>query len=354
MRIPLTKPCPDVQRFVDVLLGRRAIEGPPPLVEYLIDDAVSRPILELMGRRWVPSSAGSTYWDNFVEFWYRMGYDFVRYEVSLPFPKPARDGQDPTAVQGHRSWIETQVGPVSSWEAFERYPWPEVEDSLFRPFEEIEARLPEGMGLVACHGGGIFEHVRDLMGYETLCYALYDDPPLVAAVCEAVGSRIVQFYRTLLQFDSLVAVFQGDDMGHRTGTLVNPDHLRQYFLPWHRQFARLAHERGVPYFLHSCGNVLPVMEDLIEGVGIDGKHSFEDAIFPASDFHMRYHQRIATLGGVDLNILSKGDPQEVRKAARSLIERCAPLGRFAIGSGNSIPSYVPPANYLAMIDEALR
>jgi len=42
----------------------------------------------------------------------------------------------------------------------------------------------------------------------------------------------------------------------------------------------------------------------------------------------------------------------VRRRTREVIEACAPRGRFAVGSGNSIPSYVPPANYLAMVDEA--
>ncbi len=36
-----------------------------------------------------------------------------------------------------------------------------------------------------------------------------------------------------------------------------------------------------------------------------------------------------------------------------LMERCGRRGRYAIGSGNSIPSYVPLENYLAMVDEAL-
>ena len=122
---------------------------------------------------------------------------------------------------------------------------------------------------------------------------------------------------------------------------------------WHRRFAEMAHERGLPYFLHSCGNVEAVMTDLIEGVGIDGKHSFEDAIIPAPEFQRRYGDRIATLGGVDMHILSHAEPDELREYVRSLIDACAPAARFAIGSGNSIPSYVPVENYLTMLDEAL-
>ena len=58
------------------------------------------------------------------------------------------------------------------------------------------------------------------------------------------------------------------------------------------------------------------------------------------------------LGGLDLNILSAGTPEDVRRRTRQLIETCTPRGRYAIGSGNSIPSYVPRDNYLAMVAEA--
>jgi uroporphyrinogen decarboxylase len=129
--------------------------------------------------------------------------------------------------------------------------------------------------------------------------------------------------------------------------------LKTIVLPWHKKYAALAHHRGLPYFLHSCGNLAAIMPDLIDDVGIDGKHSFEDAILPAEDFQARWGSRIAVLGGVDINILSKGTEDEVRKRTRQLIETCGARGRYAVGSGNSIPSYVPPSNYLAMLDAAL-
>jgi len=96
------------------------------------------------------------------------------------------------------------------------------------------------------------------------------------------------------------------------------------------------------------------MEDLIVDVGIDGKHSYEDAIVPVQDFQARYGERIAVLGGLDINILSGKSVSEVRAHVRFLLETCGGRGRYAIGSGNSVPSYVPVENYLAMIEETHR
>jgi len=57
---------------------------------------------------------------------------------------------------------------------------------------------------------------------------------------------------------------------------------------------------------------------------------------------------------VDLDKLTRLSPDALRRYVRTIIDECAPGGRFALGSGNSVPDYIPVENYLTMIDEALR
>jgi len=363
--VPIDSPTPDAEAFIRCLMGEE-IPQKPPLVEYLVDEPVMRCIIrDILGRQWVPRSTNETqdtgsvqafsesaYWDNFIEFWYRMGYDFVRLELSLDFPAHYLFTEDTAqASHGQRTWADEHQGAINSWEDFEQYPWPSLSEAHFFPYEYIDSHLPDGMGLMSCHAGGICEHVTSIMSYEGLCLALYDDPELVTAVIERVGTLMEQYYQRLVQLDNLVAIFPGDDMGFHTQTLISPDDLREYFLPWHRRFAQIAHAAELPYFLHSCGNVEAIMKDLIEDVGIDGKHSFEDSIIPASDFQERYGDQIAVLGGIDMHKLASYSPEQLRGYVRSVIDECAPQGRFALGSGNSIPGYVPLENYLTMLDE---
>ncbi len=357
-RLPLSDPKPDAAEFIDILMGRSSASR-VPLVEYIVDEAVRKPITtNLLGRAWVDSSpereTQKACFDNFIEFWYRMGYDFVRFETSLPFPSHSMLAPDTApGSDKNRAWANEHEGAIKTWEDFEAYPWPKVSDFDFFPFEYLNEHLPEGMGLISCHAGGIFEHMSGIMSLEGICLAVCENPELVRAVSEAVGERMAAFHRHLLDLDRLIAVFQGDDMGFRTQTLIGPRELREYCLPWHKKFAAQAHEHGQPYFLHSCGNVEAIMEDLIEDVGLDGKHSFEDAIEPVESFQARYGGRIAVLGGVDINILGGGTPEDVRRRVRELIEVCGGRGRYAVGSGNSIPSYIPVENYLALLDETL-
>ena len=353
--VPFSDPQPDANRFVDIVMGR-ADGSRPPLVEYLVDNAVMKPIVtELLGREWVPPGPESfaAYLDMHIDFWLRMGYDFVRFETGLPFERKSLvGGRTALDVVDERGWPDEHSGTITSWEDFERFRWPEVTDESLAALEYVNGHLPEGMGLIASHGGGPFEIVSQAMSLEGICLAVKDDPELVRAVADRVGETMVRFYERLLQLDRLVMVFPGDDMGFRTGTLLHPDDLRAYFLPWHKRFAEMAHENGLPYCLHSCGNILPIVEDLIDDVKLDGKHSYEDVILPIQDFQARYGRRMAVLGGFDIHPLSVASPEEVRRHARFLMETCGARGRFAIGSGSSIPSYTPVENYLALVDEA--
>lgn len=346
----MTRPRPDAGRFLRGVLGK---DWPPPTIEYLIDGTVISAVLERVPGRRAGRAGDSARLDGFIEVWYRLGYDVVRFETGAGFPSNSLDAED-TGAGDVRHWADQHRGMIRTWEDFERYPWPDPRGFDFGAVDYIAEHLPEGMGLLTSHCGGVYETTSSLMSYVGLCLALYDAPELVEAVARRVGQIQEAFYAHLLDLPNVVAIFPGDDMGFRNSTLIPPEALRRHFLPWHRKFARMAHDRGLPYFLHSCGNVGKVMQDLIEKVGIDAKHSFEDAIWTAEEFRGRWGPGVGVLGGVDVDLLTRGTEVEIRARVRELGEFARAGGRLAIGSGNSIPSYVPVDKFLAMLDEALK
>jgi hypothetical protein len=52
------------------------------------------------------------------------------------------------------------------------------------------------MGLIACHGGGVFEHLSWIMSLEGLSVALHEDPSLVRATADRLGELMMAFYGT--------------------------------------------------------------------------------------------------------------------------------------------------------------
>jgi len=86
----------------------------------------------------------------------------------------------------------------------------------------------------------------------------------------------------------LILFFDTDDMGFKTGLLISPDDLRELVLPGHKKMAAMAHAAGRPYLLHSCGKLDMILDDLIDDVKIDAKHSFEDNYLAMLDEGRRY------------------------------------------------------------------
>jgi uroporphyrinogen decarboxylase len=192
------------------------------------------------------------------------------------------------------------------------------------------------------------------MGYETLCTSLYDQRDLVEAIarrCDEIDAAVT---KRLLEFERVKIIWGSDDMGFRSGTLISPKDMRALALPGHKELARLTHAAGRLYILHSCGNLKAIMDDLIDDVKIDAKHSFEDIILTVSDAKRIYGQRVSLLGGMDMDFLCRSDPDAVRQRVRETLEICQPGGGYCLGTGNSVANYVPVENYLAMLDEGRR
>ncbi len=365
IRVPLDKPQPDIERFARVIRGAQ-IPQRPPLVELFLDREVEREISRsYLGREWDDAGGGrcaacgreaqEAAIRNRIEVYYRMGYDYIRVSGGLGFPGKSRPAADTALLsRGTRSWAEEGVGPISSWSDYESYPWPKLDEVELWPYEYAARNLPQGMGLFVCPSSGFLEIPLDhLFGYQNLCYLLHDDPELVAAVFQKVGELIYGFYARIVGLPNLYGFFQGDDMGFKTQTLIAPAALRKHVLPWHKRLAALAHEHGLLYLLHACGNIEQIMPDLIADVGIDARHSFEDEGNPVEEFKRKYGERVAVLGGVDVDKLARLPEDELRRHVRRIIEACLPGGRFALGSGNSVCNYVPVSNYFAMVEEAL-
>jgi len=360
-------PRPDKEEFRKVIL-RKKITSRVHLVELHIDTEVIRYFTEKWNRKWIEPclakdrKSQELVLANYIECWYRLGYDYLRFTSdfrfsgSLSFTSKRRVGEDTALLSKEkRQWAEEGKGIISSWQDFESYSWPSLDKLDLWPFEFTSKNLPGGMGIFASFSPGVFEVLfNELFGLETLSYLLYDKPDLVQAAADRVGELIYGAYEKIIGLDNLVGFFQGEDMGFKTATLFPPDALRKYILPWHKRFAQLAHDNELLYILHSCGCVESIMEDLIEDVRIDAKHSFEDAIMPVAEFKRKYGDRVSVLGGVDVNKLCQLKEKELRQYIRNILDKCMSGGGYALGSGNSITNYVPIENYLIMLEEGAK
>jgi uroporphyrinogen decarboxylase len=347
----LPKPQPNVEQFRQVL--QRGCCARVPLVELAIAEET---LTALHGLSLIQLSrqAGLPHFRQAIrqriQLWHALGYDYYRVRVEIPFQINTLAAPDTAAsATGERRWVNEHEGLIKSLADFAEYPWPAQSAVDFSAAEAAQTVLPDGMGLIG-FSGGVLEWSSNLLGLESMMLLLYDNPDLVRAVVDRVGQTIYDAFRVFCEMDQVFALWLGDDMGFKTATLLQPQQLRQYILPWHKRYSELAHQTGRLFLLHSCGHVESVMPDLIDDVRIDAKHSFEDLIVPVEEFKRRWGTRIAVLGGVDVDLLSRGTEDDVRHRTEQILTACAPGGGYACGSGNSITNYIPTPNYLVMLE----
>lgn len=334
---------PDFTQLLAVL--RRARPMRPVLFEFFLNPTLYRRLAGPEVERAYDN--GEISWEELqLHAMRNAGYDYLTLRV-LAYDFPQREQHKEKTISLNEGAL------ITDRKSFEALPWSDPDEADYSVLDRLAQVLPAGMKLIMYGPGGVLENVVRMVGYERLCFLLVDDPQLVADIFDAVGSRLLRYYERCLPHPAVGAIISNDDWGFKSQTMLSPEHLRQYVFPWHKRIVAAAHATGKPVILHSCGNLAHVMDDIIEVLEYDAKHSYEDIIQPVEEAYEQYGQRIAILGGIDVDFVCRATPEQVYERSRAMLARAAARGGYALGTGNSVPDYVPPENYFAMINAAL-
>ncbi len=339
-QIPKKNAAPDFDNLLAVL--RKEVPSRPTLFEFYINERIYQRLAPLS--EFGPDNPYAAQ-HQVVAAFHRLGYDYATILVpDFRFPSER--------VYEKQSVSINTGGLISDWKSFEAYPWPNPNEADYAILDVLAKELPAGMKIICNGPGGLLENAIEIVGYERLCYLLADDPDLVNQIFDGVGSRLVQFYERVAAHPSVGACISNDDWGFRTQTMFSPPQMRKYVFPWHKQIVDVVHAAGKPVILHSCGHFERIIDDMVE-IGIDGRHSYEDTILPVEEAYERYHNHFAILGGIDLDFICRSTPEEVYARSKAILAQTSERGGYALGTGNSVPDYVPDENYFAMIRAAL-
>ena len=367
------KPEPNSERLIRAL-SRSGTPDRVPFMELFADGEVMAGILEKPLNYFSKKIKSQKEWEermySLIEFHELLGYDYVRAETRgfksiRKTQKQSTNSLDnwlrtkdvaTELNRGERVWVNEGTGVIGNWKDFQSYNWEDPEDIAEEGNDGLEwicDHAPPGMGIVT-GGGTILEPVMILMGTKNFYVSLYKQPDLIDAMFKKIGElSIVRFKLAAKTSRKIVAFWGSDDWGYRDGPMISPSMMRRWVFPIHKKMAEIAHAKGSLYILHSCGNLEILMDDIIEDIKVDAKHSFEDTCFSVRKAKMMYGNRIALIGGVDMDVLTRGSVPKVRNYVRNILKTCKPGGGYCLGSGNSVANYTPLENYLAMLNIGL-
>ena len=245
----------------------------------------------------------------------------------------------------------------------ETYPWLDPDDpGRYRGLAEKAKHLYEttDYALVASAiGMGIFEQAQALRGIQQFFEDLLINREFASRLIDRIlNVQIAVFDCYLSIVGPYVEIVEtSDDYGMQTGPLISPSLYREMLQPAHKRLNRFIKERtDAKIYLHSCGSIADVLEDLIDA-GIDVINPVQPRAkdMDSDRLKSRFGDRVIFHGGVDEQyILPYGTVKEVWEEVRQRITAFAPGGGYIFAPAHNIQDDVPPENVIAMFESALR
>lgn len=191
------------------------------------------------------------------------------------------------------------------------------------------------------------------MGTENTLIAMMEEPELVEDMfdtylsrCETLFSRV---WDAGYRFDE---IFWYDDMGYKGTTFFSPNMYRSMLQPYHKRAVDWAHNRGIYAQLHSCGDVMTLLPDIV-ATGVDALNPLEvKAGMDAFKIKKEYGDRLVLHGGINAVLWNDKDAilEEIDRKVPVLKEN----GGFIFSSDHSIPNSVSLENMKAIVEEVKR
>jgi len=189
-----------------------------------------------------------------------------------------------------------------------------------------------------------------MMGTETTLIAMMEEPELVQDIIGTYLDRCMKLFERIwdagYRFNE---IRWPDDMGYRGTTFFSPAMYREIVKPFHKKAVDWAHERGIYARLHSCGNIMTLVDDILE-TGIDGLNPLEvKAGMDALKLKREHGDRLLLHGGINAVLWNDADAiiDEIRAKVPVLKEN----GGYIFASDHSIPNSVPLENMKRIIEE---
>ena len=200
--------------------------------------------------------------------------------------------------------------------------------------------------------GDLWERATFMRGMENLLLDLALRPQFVEELLRRLTDYILQTMQVLFESFSFDAVALSDDYGAQNALLMSPDDWRRIIKPCVAEIYSFAGKHNRFVFHHSCGNIHPIIGDMID-IGMDILHPIQPEAMDIFQLKREFGRDLTFCGGLGTqNLLPYGSPRQIREEIRKLKEQMGADGGYILEPGITIQADVPLENLLAMIEEA--
>lgn len=240
----------------------------------------------------------------------------------------------------------------------EEYDWPSLDWFDFSHLkDEINRINTDERYAVMFFAGGAFESPWYMRGLERFLVDLVECPDIAEAIC----CRVADFYlkralRAIEASDGQITIIgSGGDIGTQRGMMLSPDLWRKHIKPYSSKLIRTFKNMGLVTFYHSCGSIVPVIEDFIE-MGLDILDPVQPkAVGMEPEFlKENFGRDLVFHGGIDVQeLMPFGSPAEIKKTVAGLMKQLGADGGYIVAPAHAIQADTPPENIWALYETAM-
>jgi len=211
---------------------------------------------------------------------------------------------------------EVQDFPIKDWSDFSRLPIPDIRDP--RRWGGLEgARRSAGDKFLLAGGISIYERAHFIRGLENIWCDIHEAPEQLEKLLDLLVEMNLYAIERFARAGADGYIFC-DDWGLQDRLMISPDSWRTLWKPRYARIYKAAHAAGLLTFLHSCGYIVDILDDLIEA-GLDVIHMDQQENMGLELLGRRFGGRITFFAPVDIqHTMVRGSPDDIRRYCRDM------------------------------------
>lgn len=225
---------------------------------------------------------------------------------------------------------EVKEHPLKDWSHWESLAIPDIRDP--KRWEKLEgARERAGDRFLNGSGISLYERVHFIRGLENTWLDIHSNPDELGKLIDILVDMNLYAIEKYAEAGA-DGLMWCDDWGLQNRLMISPDSWRKIWKPRYARVYRAAHDAGLLTFLHSCGDISSILDDLIE-IGLDVVQMDQQQNMGLERLGSEFGGRIAFWCPVDIqNTMAHGSLDEIRRYCREMVAHLGrPEGGFIAG-----------------------